>query len=132
MKCPECSGYLRAYETTYTEENETYRKRKCLACGHVLYTMEFEIENTPEFQKEWGRLLSTSKPAYERRKKKIYTLSLTKNGEVVAHGMAEECAKQMDISVVSFRKIISRINKRKTKKYEVQISYNTDERMEKK
>jgi hypothetical protein len=83
--------------------------------------MEFEIENTSAFQKEWSQLVKTAKPAWQKKRKKIYTLYLRENGEIVASGTAEECAKQMDISDTTFRTIISRTNRGIIKRYEAEI-----------
>jgi DNA-binding transcriptional regulator PaaX len=83
--------------------------------------MEFEIENTPAFQKEWSKLVKTAKPAWQKKRKKIYTLYLRENGEIIASGTAEECAKQMGIPESAFRMILSRTNRGIIKRYEAEI-----------
>lgn len=130
MKCPKCAGEVRVRDTTYTEENEIYRRRKCLDCGHVFYTMEFEVEASPEFRKEWRKFHRTAKPNYNRKSRKIYTVYLRKNDNIVASGTAEECAKQMETSIESFRSLVSRANTEKVRKYEVYVSDGTEEELE--
>lgn len=120
MRCPKCSGAVRAIDTRRTEENEIYRKRKCVACRHVFYTLEFEVENNSAFQKEWSAMLKTEKRSWGKNHKKTYTLYLRENGEIVASGTAEECAKQMGITEMSFRTIVSRAIREITKKYEAE------------
>lgn len=130
MKCPKCAGDVRVRDTTYTEENEIYRRRKCLDCGHVFYTMEFEIEDTPAFQQEWKRLLKTAKPAWQKKQRKIYTLYLRENGEIIASGTSEECAKKMNMSDSVFRSMISRVNRGIIKRYEAEVRNCTEEELE--
>lgn len=121
MKCPKCGGEIKVCCTTYTEENEIYRRRKCFSCGHVFYTMEFEVEENPAFRKEWGRLRRTAKPAHARKNRKTYTLYLRDDGSVIASGTSEECAQQMGITSGVFRSIISRTNRGIIKRYEAEI-----------
>lgn len=36
MKCPKCNGPLRVLDTVQNDkENEIYRARKCIECGHT-------------------------------------------------------------------------------------------------
>jgi hypothetical protein len=130
MKCPKCFGPVRVCDTTYTEENEIYRRKRCRNCGSIVYTLEFEVENNSALQEDWNRLLKTAKPAWTKRKRKIYTIYLVENGEIVASGTSEECAKKMGISAGTFRGKIAKINKGKTRKYEVEIQYSTDKKAE--
>lgn len=54
MKCPKCSKTKIAnVKTVDVPWNETYRKKKCLSCGHKFYTAEFEVEPNKRFRKEW-------------------------------------------------------------------------------
>ena len=54
MRCPKCNGINRVVDTiTNRETNETYRMRKCL-CGHVFYTVEFEVEVNQQFSETWA------------------------------------------------------------------------------
>lgn len=130
MKCPKCAGDVRVRYATYTEENETYRRKQCVSCGHVFYTMEFEIENTPAFQKEWSELVKTAEPAWQKKRKKIYTLYLRANGEIIASGTADECAKQMNMSNTAFRSMVSRVNRGIIKRYEAEIRDCKEEELE--
>ena len=53
MKCPKCEGKAQCIDTVQTRDNETYRKRKCLDCGHVFYTCEYMVFPNEEFMNEW-------------------------------------------------------------------------------
>lgn len=53
MKCPKCKGRVAVKDTVNVFWNEVYRQRKCLECGHVFYTAEFEVEPNAQFRKEW-------------------------------------------------------------------------------
>lgn len=55
MVCPKCGGRLNAMYTRHSPmpDNETYRQRNCLDCGHQFYTVEFEIEWNEKAQKIW-------------------------------------------------------------------------------
>ena len=61
MNCPECNG-----KTTVNDyvkmEDENYRKRICVCCGHTFFTTEFEVENNEKFKNAWRR--------YHRRNKR--------------------------------------------------------------
>lgn len=126
MNCPECFGEVKVYRTVYSEENEVYRCRKCISCGHIFYTMEFEVETNSAFGKEWSRICRNSRPVRPRQNRKVYTLYLRDDGSVVAFGTAEECAKQMNISVQRFRNIFSKTIRGKIKKYEAEIQDHTE------
>lgn len=130
MKCPNCGGNVRVRDTTYTEENEIYRKRSCLNCGHVFYTMEFAIEANDKFLKDWRRCCRTAKPRYEKNPLRTYTIYLKKTDCIIASGTAEECANQMGRSVGAFHSLVSRANRRKTKRYEIYIYDGDEEEME--
>jgi transcriptional regulator NrdR family protein len=54
MTCPKCKGKTQVYDTVHVSWNETYRARKCLDCGHVFFTAEFEVEPNKRFKKEWN------------------------------------------------------------------------------
>ena len=53
MKCPKCEARAQCIDTVQTRDNETYRKRKCLECGHIFYTAEYMVFPNEEFMKEW-------------------------------------------------------------------------------
>lgn len=85
------------------------------------------MENTPAFQKEWSKLCDFGEPSHKKRGRKIYTVYLTKNDEIVASGTAEECAKQMGMSKSVFRTTVSRAKTAKRKKYEVYVYKGEEE-----
>lgn len=124
--CPNCGGNVKVRDTTHTEENEIYRKRACLNCGNVFYTIEFVAEANNKFLKNWRRCCRTAKPSYEKNPMRTYTIYLKKNDRILASGTAEECANQMERSVGAFRSLVSRANRGKTKRYEIYI-YDVDE-----
>lgn len=51
MRCPKCDGKLRTMDTIPYSDNSIYRRKKCLECGRLLYTMEFEVEQNGAFKK---------------------------------------------------------------------------------
>ena len=54
MKCPKCtSNKIKKVKTVNVPWNEDYRKKKCLSCGHIFYTAEFEVEPNKRFRREW-------------------------------------------------------------------------------
>lgn len=54
MKCPKCtSNQIKKVKTVSVPWNEDYRKKKCLNCGHIFYTAEFEVEPNKRFRREW-------------------------------------------------------------------------------
>lgn len=55
MHCPKCNGKVGVLDTVYnTKDNEILRKRKCHVCGHIFYTIEFEVENNDRLKEEWS------------------------------------------------------------------------------
>lgn len=64
MLCPKCKGKVTIKNTVTNSSNETYRKRKCLECGNVFYTCEFEVDNNEEFLEEFR--------AYNRLRQKLW------------------------------------------------------------
>lgn len=72
MNCPKCNE-----KTTVTDVvlihtlNEQYRRRKCVACGHVIYTTEFEVKYTDDYATLWNKNHRAAvRYASERRSKK--------------------------------------------------------------
>lgn len=56
MNCPKCKGKLTVCDTVDVEgTNEIYRKRKCLECGHIFFTVEFEVDYTEDFEEIWSK-----------------------------------------------------------------------------
>lgn len=63
MTCPRCGGRVAVCNNAHnTDTNEIYRKRKCLACGHRIATIEFEVEQDENFKREWSKYLRCNKP----------------------------------------------------------------------
>ena len=56
MTCPKCNGKLIMLDNSHNDElNETYRRKKCSDCGHVIHTTEFEVDWDETFKKEWSK-----------------------------------------------------------------------------
>lgn len=51
--------------------------------------------------------------------KLYYTIYLASNDEVVASGLATQCAQQMNMTLGTFYSTVSRVNRKKNQKYEV-------------
>lgn len=62
MRCPRCNGKIETIQCVHTDENETYRRKQCQSCGHNFFTVEYEIENNAQFQKEWEQYVLKYKP----------------------------------------------------------------------
>lgn len=44
MVCKKCGGGLWIIDNVHNLNNESYRRRKCKECGHIMYTIETEVE----------------------------------------------------------------------------------------
>lgn len=54
MNCPKCNGKIIVSDIVHNDDTqETYRKKKCIDCGHVFYTVEFITEETRQFRRDW-------------------------------------------------------------------------------
>lgn len=53
MICPKCEGKVRVIDSVHTNDNEEYRKRRCLNCGHTFYTAEYMVFANEEYMEEW-------------------------------------------------------------------------------
>ena len=54
MKCPKCNcDDVKVVDVIHTVENEIYRRRKCSGCGKSFFTVEFDIDVTESFKREW-------------------------------------------------------------------------------
>ena len=56
MNCPKCGA--KTYQTVCggawnKDANEYYRKRVCQGCGKVFFTVEFAVEETPAFKRDY-------------------------------------------------------------------------------
>lgn len=47
MFCPKCSAKTKVIDSRSCEE-EVFRKRKCIKCGYIFYTEEFESDESIE------------------------------------------------------------------------------------
>ena len=55
MICPKCGCEARAIDTVHNhQENETYRAKKCVKCGHIIYTVEYEVIQNQRFAEDWA------------------------------------------------------------------------------
>lgn len=54
MTCPDCGGKTRTVDTAQTQNNETYRRKKCLECGRLIFTIEYEVEPDEQYRKDWN------------------------------------------------------------------------------
>ena len=54
MKCSHCFGKTAVKDCVSTAE-ENYRKRLCLNCGHIFFTIEFEVENDEKLKNTWRK-----------------------------------------------------------------------------
>ena len=71
MNCPKCNGKAKVNRTALDPETkEFYRRRICEKCGHAFYTIEFEIEDTPEFRKIWNDIAPHLKNNHNSRVKR--------------------------------------------------------------
>ena len=61
MTCPECSGKVCVVDLVNADDNTTYRKRKCKSCGHIFYTVEFEVVSYESIKDEWNRCYRKTK-----------------------------------------------------------------------
>jgi len=61
MVCPKCKGKVTVTHTVNVSWNEIYRSKRCLNCGHVFFTAEFEVEPNKRFQREWNLYYKKSK-----------------------------------------------------------------------
>ena len=52
MRCPTCKGKLRTVDTIPYSDNSIYRRKRCLECGYLFYTIEFEVERNDKCRKE--------------------------------------------------------------------------------
>lgn len=54
MRCPVCAGKLRTV-LTRADCEQIYRRKKCLACGYIVWTVETENENEAReaFKRLW-------------------------------------------------------------------------------
>lgn len=71
MNCPGCGAKSRISRTLHSHENEIYRQRLCLECSNIFYTIEYEMEYTDTFKKEFNNLLRDNFIAREKVRRGI-------------------------------------------------------------
>ena len=52
MMCPKCGGKTKVMDSRLAmdqDEEVRVRRRTCESCGHILYTIEYEIDYTQGF-----------------------------------------------------------------------------------
>ena len=55
MLCPKCRKKLKTVNTACDDEqNEIIRERRCLYCGHRIYTIEFEAVDARASAEMWA------------------------------------------------------------------------------
>lgn len=55
MSCPKCGGDAKVIDTVNNfEDDEVYRKRKCDDCGHIIYSVEIEVQMSKQFLDRWN------------------------------------------------------------------------------
>ena len=55
MQCSKCGGRTVVKDgVSDTDANEKYRKRGCVDCGSIFYTVEYEVEKTDTFKSIWN------------------------------------------------------------------------------
>lgn len=58
MVCPKCKSKTKVIDVCLNvDENEVYRYRECIneECGHKFHSVEFLVEETEQFKKEWKK-----------------------------------------------------------------------------
>lgn len=54
MVCPKCGSKTQVKDNSHNYlQQEMYRERVCKSCCHKFYTVEIEIEDTPEFREDY-------------------------------------------------------------------------------
>lgn len=94
MRCHKCNGETRVIDSVHTADNENYRKRKCLKCGHIFYTCEYMVYANQEFMDEW----------HAAHRKKMWLLNRTEAAKL----KALERKKQREASINHARWEVSR------------------------
>lgn len=52
MICPSCNGKLGVVDMV-RDTQDVYRRRKCKACGRLVYTLESEVEPDSVYRNNW-------------------------------------------------------------------------------
>lgn len=55
LACPRCGGDAKVVDTVNNFfDDEVYRRRKCTDCGHIVYTVEREVQMSEQFLDRWN------------------------------------------------------------------------------
>lgn len=74
MICPKCGGKTTVEDNSFNPDtNELSRRRRCKACNHEFFTMEFEVECTEQFKKDWYDNHRTTVHTIKRRQQRNNT-----------------------------------------------------------
>lgn len=67
MECPQCKiGKVKILGSAFNpDENEAYKKRECLDCGCVFFTVEYEVLVTKQYLDTFAKYYN--KKYYEQR-----------------------------------------------------------------
>ena len=68
LKCPECNGKLKV-DGSLADERMVVRKRKCLECGHILFTVEAQTDGASDVYRKMANQKSL-KEYYDRKERK--------------------------------------------------------------
>ena len=60
MVCPVCYSKLEVVDTV-RDTDDIYRRRKCKACGKLVYTLESEVEPDAAYRNTWANLVYNSR-----------------------------------------------------------------------
>lgn len=68
LVCPRCGEDAKVVDNVNNFfDDEVYRKRKCTDCGHIIYTVEREVQISKQFLDRWNK---HHRQSYTRKKHK--------------------------------------------------------------
>ena len=71
MICPKCGEKTTVVDNSFNPgTNELSRRRRCKVCNHEFFTIEFEVECTEQFNKDWYDHHRTTALTIERRNRR--------------------------------------------------------------
>ena len=68
MICTQCGSKLEVVDTV-RDDDDVYRRRRCKACGKLVYTLESEVEPNAEYHSNWNNLVYNSRNKNKEEKK---------------------------------------------------------------
>lgn len=66
--CPRCGGNIKTTYSVHSDDGDIYRQKTCDACGHVFYTVEYEVIENDAFKKEWSKCRVKRQKFYNDRR----------------------------------------------------------------